>query len=73
MSMSKVAVKVAREELQNRGFTVRMVKLTGNYVIKNPQRQRDLYEKVQTAYSEAELITMAGSRVLERFQSRGSF
>jgi hypothetical protein len=73
MSMSKVAVKVAREELQNRGFTVRLVRATGKFIVRNPQVVRNLYEAQPPAYSAEELVTMAGSRVLDRFQKRGSF
>ena len=75
MSMSKLAVKVARESLIKRSFSVRYLRDLDRFSIRKPfEAPRALYgDKPQTVFTAEELVTMAGCRELDRFQKRGGF
>ena len=75
MSVSKVAIKVAREALIKRSYSVRYIRDLDRFSIRKPfEAPRALYEgKPQTVFTAEELVNMAGCRELERFQKRGGF
>ena len=75
MSMSKLAVKVARKSLIDRNFSVRYIRDLDRFSVKKPfEASRALYEgKPQAIFTAEELVTMAGCRELDRFQKRGGF
>jgi hypothetical protein len=66
MSVSAKSVRVAREVLGRRGFTVRMIRDNGKFIVRQPGLVYNALkgEKAPAAVSGEELITMAGYRLL---------